>query len=356
MRSLASIQKVLDIQPVLNSDKLSVATVLGWKIVVGRDEYKVGDLVVYVEIDSILPDWPEFAEIRKRSARIKTIKLRGQISQGICFPLSILNGRKYDNDTRENPTYDLHEGSDVTELLKIIKWEPELPACLLGGDIAGPFPSFIPKTDETRIQSVPGILERHKGKLFYGTEKLDGSSCTLYHNEGHIGICGRNYEFKETTENAYKQAAISTRAIEFLEFAKKEGVNIALQGELLGPGVNGSRKYGLTAPTIKFFNAYQISEGRHARLDEVQSLLMLVYKRLGVTLPWVRFVYEHITLNHTVDQLVELSKIPCSYSTKDRPLKAEGIVWRPYEECHDEELGRLSFKVINPEYLLKEDS
>jgi RNA ligase (TIGR02306 family) len=345
-RSLASIQRVIDIQPVPNSDKLSVATILGWKVVVGRDEYKPGDLVTYIEIDSILPDWPEFLEVKKRSARIKTIRLRGQISQGICFPLSILNGRKYPNDNRSDPTYDLVESKDVTELLGITKWEPEIPACL-GGEVAGPFPSFIPKTDETRIQSVPGVLDRHRGKLFYATEKLDGSSCTIYYRDGHIGVCGRNFEFKETTDNAYRKAAISTGAIDLLTKLKR---NVALQGELLGPGVNGSRKYGLREPTIRYFNVYDIDKARHMGLLDARALA-------GV-LPWVFVLPGWITLDHTVDQLIELSKRDNSlFKDKDgKALKNEGLVFRPCEESYDEELGRLSFKAINPEYLLKEDA
>jgi RNA ligase (TIGR02306 family) len=370
MRNLASIQKILAVEPIPNADKIEVATVLGWKVVVGKDQFKVGDKVVYIEIDSVLPDWPEFTEIRKKSRYLKTIRLRGQISQGLCMPMSILDGRRYENDTRENPAYDFSEGQDVTDLLKIIKYEPTLPACLLGGDIAGPFPTFIPKTDETRIQSVPSVLQRHADKIFYATEKIDGSSCTIYHRDGHIGVCGRNYEFKDTTDNAYMQAAISTGAIDLMKYMRDQKTNIALQGELIGPGVNGSRKFRycdegmgdreeIVAPSLVFFNAYDIDTAKHAPMSFIQEMRVAANLALSINLPWVRSVYANIRLgDYTIEKLVSLTnRVYTDYLDKDgKRLKIEGLVFRPYEECHDEELGRLSFKVINPLYLLQEEA
>jgi tRNA-binding EMAP/Myf-like protein len=138
MRNLASIQKILNITPILNSDNLELLTVLGWHVVVQKEEFNVGDLCVYCEIDSLLPERPEFEFLRKVGFRIKTARIRGVLSQGICFPLSILP-----------EGIEVKEEMDVTEVLGVVKYEPAEPACL-SGDAKGKFPPFIVKSDETR--------------------------------------------------------------------------------------------------------------------------------------------------------------------------------------------------------------
>ncbi len=147
-RKLATVVKIADIQPIVGADAIVVAKVKGWNVVVKVNEYKVGDLAVYYEIDSFLPIRPQFEFLRKSSYkrmvstegfRLKTIKLRGQLSQGLLTPIpdGILNPK---------------EGDDLTEALDIVKYEHPIPA-QLAGKIKGVFPSFIPKTDEIRIQN-----------------------------------------------------------------------------------------------------------------------------------------------------------------------------------------------------------
>ena len=114
-RKLASIQRITAIDPIPEADKIVCATILGWKVVVLKNQFKVGEFCIYIEIDSILPEKPEFEFMRERKFRVKTIKLRGQVSQGICFPLSILpSGHPF-----------IEEGSDVTEVLAIKKYDPQ---------------------------------------------------------------------------------------------------------------------------------------------------------------------------------------------------------------------------------------
>ncbi|MCH8319071.1 MAG: RNA ligase (ATP), partial [Bacteroidetes bacterium] len=168
MRKLASIQKISTLEPIQDADAIEKATVLGWQLVVKKGEFKAGSLCVYCDIDSILPDRPEFEFLKQRKMRIKTIKLRGQISQGICFPLSILP-----------PDTEIREDMEVTEILGIKKYEPPVPAHLQGV-AKGKIPSFIPKTDEPRIQVVQDTLDSFKGEKCYITEKLDGSSVTYF--------------------------------------------------------------------------------------------------------------------------------------------------------------------------------
>jgi len=340
-RKLASIQKILDIQPIPGADAIEVATVLGWKVVIGKkDNFKVGDLVVYCEVDSILPEKPEFEFLRKVHFRIKTIRLKGQVSQGIVFPLSILAGEA------ELP-HDPHaEGDDVTELLGITKYEVYIPA-QLAGIRKGNFPDWLHKTDETRIQAVPGVLYRHQQKKFYMTEKVDGSSMTVYFRrnetlvDGEFGVCSRNFDMKETEDNAFWKAA---RAADLENKLRSLNRNIALQGELLGPGVQGN-KYKLQKLEYYVFNVFNIDTQLHTNFDEFVGIASY----LGLnTVPIYHATYQ---LPATIDELVEVSKGP-SLLNLDTPR--EGIVLRPVINEYDEELkGRLSFKCINPEFLLK---
>ena len=172
MRKLASVQRIKALDPIAGADAIERATVLGWHLVVKKGEFKVGELCVYCEVDCLMPDDPSFEFLKARGMRIKTIKLRGQISQGICFPLSILPAG-----------FDIQEDADCTAVLGITKYEPPIPACL-NGIAKGAFPSFIPKTDEMRVQILQDLLDRYKGEGCYVSEKVDGSSATFYvHNQ-----------------------------------------------------------------------------------------------------------------------------------------------------------------------------
>jgi hypothetical protein len=230
MRKLASIQKIVSLSPIEGADKILKATILGWECVVLKNEFKEGDLCVYCEVDSILPEKAEFEFLRERKFRIKTIKLKGQVSQGICFPLSIL------------PKGNYNEGDNITDIIGVTKYDPQAafeqkefekrkaisknrlnkffgrykwyrqmffkPARL-------PFPDFIKKTDEDRIQLFPDICERYTGVLFSATEKLDGTSCTAFSITNPrkwqfwkpyiFGICSRNYHLIRNDNSVYWQ-------------------------------------------------------------------------------------------------------------------------------------------------------
>jgi RNA ligase (TIGR02306 family) len=185
MRTLASIRTVTAAEPIPEADAIERVRVLGWWVVTKKGEFTPGDRVVYCEIDSLLPERPEFEFLRASSYkpaqadeagqevlpagfRIKTVKLRGQVSQGICFPLSVLP-----------PGAPSEEGADVTDLLGVRKWEPPLPVGM-GGKVKGGFPGFLPKTDETRVQVLEPVLQRHRGRTFHVTEKLDETSFTAF--------------------------------------------------------------------------------------------------------------------------------------------------------------------------------
>lgn len=327
-RKLASVQRVLDVQPIPNADAIEVLTVLGWKVVAKKGEFKVGDLVVYFEVDSILKESPEVEFLRKSNFRIKTIRLRGQISQGLCLPLSIL------------PSANVEEGQDLTELLGVTKYEVYIPA-QLAGERKGNFPDFLHKTDEMRIQAVPGILTRHQNKPFYVTEKVDGSSMTVYIKDGEFGVCSRNFDMKETETNSFWKTA---RALDLENKLRSYGRNIALQGELVGPGVQGN-KYKLDKLHYYVFNVFNIDTGLHFNYADFG------YAVEYLTLEHVPLIDNNYVLPATVDELVEYSK---GKSLLNKDTYREGVVLRPLVNEYDEELrGRLSFKVINPDFLLK---
>src|SRR4051812_15769379 len=247
MRKLASIQTVNAVEPIPNADAIEKVRVLGWWVVSKKGEHKLGDRLVYCEIDSLLPERPEFEFLRASSFkpahddtpagfRIKTVKLRGQVSQGICFPLSVVP-----------PGAPTDEGADVTDLLGVRKWEPP-PPLGMGGKVKGGFPGFLPKTDETRVQVLEPVLARHRGKTFHVTEKLDGTSFTAFLREGAFGICSRNLWMDETDPgNVLARIAGTLRLEEKLRAARdRRGLDLAVQAEVIGPGIQGN-KYALPA-------------------------------------------------------------------------------------------------------------
>lgn len=327
MRHLASIQKIKNLEPIENADAILKATVLGWQLVVRKDEFQIGDLCVYIEIDSVLPDRPEFEFLRKRSNRIRTIRLRGQISQGVCLPLTILP---------EGTA--IEEGTDVTEILNITKYEPPIPA-QLAGTMRGNFPSFIPKTDETRIQILGNLLEKYEGETCFVTEKLDGSSVTYYLKDGEFGVCSRNLDLKETVGNSFWKIA---REMDVENKLKSLGSNVAIQGELIGEGIQ-KNKYKLRGQTVRFFNVFDIDNYKYFDFADFTETL----ERLE--LPIVPILSTDFSLIKDISALTEMATIK---STLRKETHAEGIVIRPLMEKTDR-VGRVSFKSINPKFLLK---
>jgi RNA ligase (TIGR02306 family) len=353
MRKLASIQTVNAVEPIPNADAIEKVRVLGWWVVVKKGEHQPGDKIVYCEIDSLLPERPEFEFLRASSYkpaqtdaitgaailpagfRIKTVKLRGQVSQGICFPTAILP-----------PGAPTDDGADVTDLLDVLKWEPPLPAGM-SGKVKGHFPGFLPKTDETRVQVLEPVLERHRGKTFYVTEKLDGASFTAFLRQGTFGICSRNLWMDETDEsNVLVRVTRPLKLDEKLRSARERlGFDLALQAEVIGPGIQ-KNKYGLPAVTLRVFNVLNVDAYR--LLDHGEMLVLLDELQLE-SVPQL----GTLVLNHTVDELVAYSE---GISKLNPRVQREGVVLRPLAEEYDEDIGgRLSFKVINPRFLLKYD-
>ena len=171
-RKLVSIQAIDAIAPIAGADNIMQARVMGWTVVVKKGEFAPGDRCVFFEIDSVLPDGPAWSEfMRPRGFRVRTLKLRGVLSQGLALPVSILGGEAAD------PGAGPGDLGDLRDRLGVVKYEPALPDAR---EVAGPFPSRVPKTDEIRLQSALGVLDELAGRELYVTTKLDGTSATFF--------------------------------------------------------------------------------------------------------------------------------------------------------------------------------
>jgi RNA ligase (TIGR02306 family) len=321
---------------------IELATVGGWNVVVGKDVgHKVGDMVVYCEIDSFLPIRDEFEFLRKSSYkkmgeqegfRLKTIKLRGQVSQGLILPISVVP------ITQFATAHDLPEGLDVTEMLGIVKYEPPIPA-ELSGKVKGLFPSFIPKTDEERIQNLTkeyGEWKHQSKHQFYVTEKLDGSSATYYIKDGEFGVCSRNLELLETEGNTFWKVA---RELNLEENMRATGKNISLQGELIGEGIQGN-PYKIKGQTVRFFTGFDIDKYQRISFPE----LVVMLSDMG--LQYVPILNQELgfVLPETVEDMLKYAE---DKSVLNDKTEREGVVVRSMD-------GTISFKAISNKFLLNE--
>ena len=358
-RSLVTIQKVKEILPIPNADMIELAKIEGWQCVVKKGEFKVNDLCVFYEIDSLLPLEEQYSFLKKscykknslmEGYRIKTIKLKGTLSQGLALPLSILEGRKFPNDERENPIYDFKEGMVVTEMLGVQKYEMEIPA-QISGLVKGNFPTYIvPKTDEMRVQVLQHLLDKYRGTLCFLTEKLDGSSFTCYFDGENFGICSRNLELKETPDNALWKIA---RQLEIEEKLRAFGSPLALQGELYGNGIGGNPLKLKEGQKLAFFNAFDVKGQFYLNFWDFKQLMFALKLE---TVPILQT--SHIMLEK-VEDYIEMAK---GKSVLNSAKNREGIVIRPLIEITDDSIpelsdnrGRISFKAINNDYLLESE-
>ena len=355
MRKLASIRRIAEIKPIEGADAIEAVRVDGWWCVSKKNEFKVNDLCVYFEVDSFLPVRPEFEFLRKAcfkstkhlgdGFRLKTIRLKGQISQGLVLPITIMSafGDYYKGivppNHWSNGTHSVAyvEGADCTDMIGVKKWEVPLSP-QLAGVAKGNFPSFIRKTDQERIQNCySDLVKTHKDAMFEATLKLDGSSMTVYFKDGQFGVCSRNLELKETEDNTFWKVA---RKLNLEAAMRSYGKNIALQGELMGPGIQGNRE-GLPDHDFYLFDVWNIDEMQYMspmETDDVCSDL----EDFGAKMSKVPFLGVDVPLSLSLEQLIAASEI----KSLNHDV-AEGIVYRSMD-------GTVSFKVINNKFLLQE--
>ena len=358
MRKLASVQKIWKTEPIEGADRIELVHVLGWQVVAKKGEFKEGDYCVYFEIDSFLPIDPRFEFLRSSSYknsellgegfRLKTQKLRGEISQGLVMPCSDFPELWYDPIEKMNSVVPT-EGQDVTRLLGVRKWEiPEMATT--GGTVIGELPSDVPHTDETRIQANPGLLEEFSGLEYYISTKMDGSSHSISIDENGFHVTGHNYEYKDDDTSGFyrlvKKRDYKDKVTAWM-VSHPEVKTITLQGEYCGPGV---QKNPLKLQSPEWYVFTIRINGKRVGLDEMESILAALGPSFKMV-PIEEKAFDLPSKYPTVDALLE--RAVGNYESGNRK---EGIVIRPVEPVWSKSIkAELSMKVINNKYLLKND-
>lgn len=335
-RKMATIRRVDNIEPIEGADKIVCATVGGWKLVTAiTNGFKIGDLVVYCEIDSWIPTkvapfltkpghFPKtFNEVQ--GEKLRTIKLRGQVSQGLIMPIASC----IEICGCWSP---LEEGTDVSEWLGIQKYEKPMDA-KLAGMAKGNFPSRIFKTDQERIQNLKRELETYANMNWEITEKMEGSSMTAYVLDDVFGVCSRNLDLKETEGNTFWDTA---RAFDLETKLRKIGGNIAIQGELIGPGIQDNI-YGLTKHEFRLFDIFYPDTMEYAA-PVIRQNICDNFQILHVPILFEQCISDDMqTLIQSADGKSQIGTKP----------NREGIVFKSQD-------GKTSFKAISNLYLEKQ--
>lgn len=349
MRKLATLRRIAEVKPIEGADLIEAFRVDGWWVVDKKGAYRVNDVAIYCEVDSWVPH--EIAPFLSKGKeprvfegvsgeRLRTVRLKGQLSQGLLLNPHHISGVipvYYNNSDRYAVrTYsdmdafvEYAEGSDVSDLLNIKKWEPFIPA-QLAGQISGNFPQEIPKTDQERVQNI----HHHKyvGEMYEVTEKLHGSSCTFYlDNDDVFHVCSRNWDLKPDENNAYWKAAIKYNVESEM---KRLGLNgYAIQGELCGEGINGNN-YKL-ALDFFVFDIYIVGEGYSSPYSRHYLVEKLGLKHVPIV--------DHA--HHLLDSKEELLR-KADGQSHIADCKREGYVYKSH-------LTGKSFKTVSNAWLLK---
>ena len=365
-RKLASVQTVKAIKPIEGADRIEVVQILNWDCVARKGEYRVGDKVIYFEIDSLLPDIPAFEFLKGSSwsqklnkYKISTHKFRNQISQGLVIPYEQIKDLMVQINGEIDFRVDYPEGEDLTELLKIEKYEPPVSNGALGEIINHEW--YVPKTDEERIQvcAADVLPEYTKSEQddWYASIKLDGTSCTVGLFDDAFLIGGRNQFYKDenmyvTTVNKYFEKGAKEK---FENYKAVNGIYVVFQGELCGPGIQSNR-LGLKEKELFVFNAFVSKTGKMDSYVKCGLLYMLkLCEEFGLKhVPLIdaedKFKFDpEESVDNTVERLlkyVDEIKYRKYFEDASPNQIAEGVVFRTEEMTY-------SFKVVSNKFLLK---
>jgi len=357
MRKLASIQRVEWKRPIEGRDRIELCGVLGWSVICKKDEFQVGDRLCYIEIDSVLPEKPEFEFLRTKGFRIRTMRMAGVTSQGICFPLDILP-EKY-------RTCDI--GEDVTDVIGVKQYEPTMdkepdnyagykqknakkyPQFLMRFALfrklvlpkprKGGFPSFVSKTDEERVQNMPWIV--NDKREWIATEKVDGQSGTwalvrhkgLFRDKFEYIVCSRNLRLMHPDNSSYWRVSDKYQIENALKNMIGDREWIAIQGECIGPKIQ-KNKYKREDYEMYVFNLIYPT----GRVDSIHAKSICENKGFN----FVPIVQTDYVLPDTVDEVLAYADGQSVLADTMR----EGIVFRSKD-------GKQSFKSVSNQFLLK---
>jgi RNA ligase (TIGR02306 family) len=396
VRKLATIAKILDIQPIEGADNIEKVFVRGWQCVAKKNEFHIGDLCVYVEIDSIMPDGlaseralnckellkelshsasetdkviikakiaeigkentrPEFEFLRSVKFHIKTRRILGEISQGICFPLSILPKSwdvTFPLGILPVSEKDVLEDDDVTNILGVTQYIPPDPA-IMGGDVKGELQAvgFL-VSDEERLENLNYKYEEMRKFSYFVTEKLDGTSFAAYLKNGEFGVCGRNVNYKTPSdETPLNEMNVYWKVAKQLDIENKmRNLNkihnigdFVFQGELVGEGIQGNI-YKLKGQTVRFYNAFDI------KLQEYWNYETFIEMITSIGLNTVPILSYYYTLPERALDLLEKADVTTTVFGNNPKQLIEGLVFIAREKMPAtlritrSSFGRLSFK------------
>ena len=354
-RVMARVVRIDSINAIEGADQIEVAQIGGWKVVVKKGEYTAGSLAVYAEVDSFIPHTiapfltkpgqsPKvYNEVEGQ--RLRTIKLRGQISQGLLLPLDVVHNAMCNDEVLGYSCEDSallthyendYEGMDVTELLGIQKWEP--PAEFRATNAKGIFPHFIPKTDQERIQNLSRSLEKWNAEehQWQCTEKIDGSSMTVFYKDGEVGVCSRNLELKDDGTSTFWETAKAEGLVEKLIAI---GKNIALQGELIGGNIQGNA-YKVDKFQFHLYDIFDIDTQQYLTPKDVEGTA------LQLNIRHVPVLEQFTTFDVRMEDLIAYAEGKSAVGAKP---EREGLVFKSLTE------PGTSFKVVSNRWLLKND-
>lgn len=379
-RELAYVVKVDEIRPIEGADRVEVAIVNGWHIMVRKDQFKPGDLAVYFEIDSKVPAEEPFMFLEPKHFKIKTQKyFKGTvISQGLLMSFEDFGWEKDayklgDFLTQKlKVTYAVEEdnarkASSVDKYKKMAQrhgklfshqpfrwlmrrtWGKKILFLFFGktSDKKTGWPAWVAKTDEERVENMPWIFDNKSP--FVATEKIDGTSTTFTMKRGKFGkndfyVCSRNVVFDKPDKNCFYDTNV------YIEMAEKYDIEkilesiltddptldwVTLQGETYGAGIQ-KRDYGLKEHRFAGFNFITSKEGRW---DSVRAAKFMTQYNI----PWVPILDENYILPDTIEELRAFSH---SEGSRIDGVIKEGIVFRSQD-------GSMSFKCVDPEFLMK---
>lgn len=346
-RKMATVRTISNITLIENADSICKYTVDGWNIVDKIGAYNIGDKVIMVEIDAWVPteiapflskgkEPKEFEGVK--GERLRTVCLKKQVSQGLLLSLdtavAYFIGSEFDDGQELSEVFGT--GQDVSAILGIVKWEAPIPACLAGA-VRGNLPEGIIKTDQNRVQNIGRHLPEYYGQVFEKTEKLHGSSCTMYlDSSGDFHVCSRNLDLKFDENNAFWKAAVKYKVEEKLK--SLEMLGLAIQGELIGEGINGNQ-YKVELE-FRVFDMYLVPEKRYLNSEERK----VITETLGLL---HSPVMEYVTLSeeHTVEALLKSAE----FTSFVNGSTAEGFVMKSVSN------PEISFKVVAQQWLLKNE-
>ena len=356
-RKLVTIRKIKQLIPIKDADMICIVIIDGWQVIVKKSEFKVGDECLFFEIDSFLPVADErFAFLKKTTIfdgkegyRLKTMKMKGVISQGLALPLSMFPELP-DIEYISTPSCDLSEKLGVIKYDAAVQDFSQRPD-LKAGIPRGSFPSFIPKTDQERIQNLTSYFETMKDVTFEETLKLDGSSMTCYKigikpsllkrilswlsgenlATHHFGVCSRNLELKKSDTSNFWSTAIAA------DIESKLPIGFAIQGELIGPNIQANHEK-VSALDYFVFDVFDITNGKYLLPEERRA-----------------FCSQH-NLQHV--PVISVNALPCNMNLEQLLQHVEGESMNPgtisegrvYKSNTN---NNASFKVISNKYLLK---